>query len=420
MKNSIFILLISLFFISCSTYEAMPKEKSELFLNEDTYILLALRAEEIKDYQSSADIFNKLYKSRKKREYIYRSLQNSLTLKKYDSVIKRVDTLEISMQQDNQIRRYKIVSLVGLKKFSKAEKLAIKLLEDSDEINDYILLSDIYISLNESNKALEYLEVAYKKNYDDIVIDKISLLLYLHLDRKKEAIQRVETHYKIHGNSLLISKRLVSLYSSENDIDGLLSALLRLYKLDANLEYSKKIVQIYSYKKDYLKLMNFLERSKSDNVSLLQLYSTFKNYDKAYLLAYNLYFDTGDLNYLGQSAIYEYESSKNKSDKIMLNGVIEKLKTILEQKASSLYLNYLGYLLIDHSIDVKKGMKYVQNALVLEPKSAYYLDSLAWGHYKLGNCKKAKKIMREVIKLDDSENEEVVFHLHEIDRCLKN
>lgn len=84
-----------------------------------------------------------------------------------------------------------------------------------------------------------------------------------------------------------------------------------------------------------------------------------------------------------------------------------------------MYLNYLGYLLIDHEIDVKKGMLYIKQVLKLEPDSAFYLDSLAWGHYKLGECKKAKKIMQKVLTLEGGDNEEVLEHVDAINKCLK-
>ena len=82
-------------------------------------------------------------------------------------------------------------------------------------------------------------------------------------------------------------------------------------------------------------------------------------------------------------------------------------------------MNYLGYILIDHGIDLNNGIKYVDMALKLEPTSIYYLDSKAWGYYKLGKCEKAKKIIDKVIKLDNSNNTEVKSHFNSITKCMK-
>ena len=94
---------------------------------------------------------------------------------------------------------------------------------------------------------------------------------------------------------------------------------------------------------------------------------------------------------------------------------------MIEKKPDkTLYLNYLGYILIDHNIDVKKGMDYVKKALKNEPNSAYYLDSLAWGYYKLGNCKRADAIMQKVVALGEGDQPEVKEHIEMIKKCLQN
>ena len=104
----------------------------------------------------------------------------------------------------------------------------------------------------------------------------------------------------------------------------------------------------------------------------------------------------------------------------MHQSVIKKLKEVVETKKDGMYLNYLGYLLIDHEVNVKRGIQYVKEALKIEPNSAYFLDSLAWGYYKLKECEKADEIMKKVLKLEGSDNEEVKEHAQKIRECLKN
>jgi tetratricopeptide (TPR) repeat protein len=295
--------------------------------------------------------------------------------------------------------------------------LALELVQKSKEIDDYLLVSEIYVKLKHFDTAVKYLEGAYIKDYNEKILDKISIVLYVNLQRKKDAIAQLETHSRIHGCSKMICSRLIGFYSNDNNIDGLLSTYLRLYKIDSNKDIAKKIVQIYGYKKDYLKMIDFLQVNKIDDELLLQLYIQFKNYKKASPLAKEIYNDGGDISYLGQSAIFEYESSDNKNDKVMQKSVVKKLKEVINTKKDGIYLNYLGYLLIDHEIDVKKGMEYVQEALILEPNSIYYLDSLAWGHYKLGECQKAKEIIDRVVNMDGSSNSEVVKHVNSINKC---
>ena len=395
------------------------KVSQKVFEEEDTYILLALRAEELKDYNTSASIFNTLYEKSNKKEYLYKSLNSDLFARKYKQVISKIDKISDSEEDNYMLIRIKLIALVGLEQYEEARFLAIDLVEATHQVNDYILVSEIYVKQKKYNTAIKYLESAYVQNYNEKILDKISIVLYVNLQRKKDAIAQLETHLRVHGCSRLICSRLIGFYSNENNIDGLLSIYLRFYDMKSNEKIAKKIVQIYVYKKDYIRLVSFLKKSKSDDNLLLELYINVKNYKSAFPLAFKLYEITGKINYLGQSAIFEYESSKNKSDKNMQKKIIDKLKKVLKIKEDSLYLNYLGYLLIDHDIDAKEGIKYIKRALKMEPNSLYYLDSLAWGYYKLGNCKKAKVIMKKVLKLDSKDDNEVLTHINAINKCLK-
>jgi len=183
---------------------------------------------------------------------------------------------------------------------------------------------------------------------------------------------------------------------------------------------AKKIVQIYSYKRDYLKLMSFLEENHFDDELLLQLYVSAKNYKDAYKLADTLYSKNNDIDLLGQSAIYEYEAQKGELSKETLENIIKKLQKVVQKTDNTLYLNYLGYILIDHEIDVAQGIAYIKKVLKKQPKSAYYLDLLAWGYYKEGRCSEAKKIIDEVVTLKGGDDPEVLYHKKEIHDCVKN
>jgi len=401
------------------TVQPQVKPNEKVFELEDAYILFALRAEQLRDYKSAFKLFDELYEKSDKKEYLYRSLQDSLAGKENVKVIERVDTITQDKMDDFILIRMKIVALMEMQKFIEAKTLALKLVKISKEVDDYILLSDIYIKLKKYDTALKYLESAYTRDYNEKILDKMSIILYVNLQRKKDAIAQLETHTRVHGCSKLVCMRLIGFYSNENNVDGLLSTYLRLYKLNKDEWISKRIIQIYGYKKEYVKLIGFLEDSGSDDDLLLQLYINSKNYKKASPLADKLYKKIGDINYLGQSAIFDYESVANKDDKAMQKRVVKKLKEVIKTQENPLYLNYLGYLLIDHNLDVIQGMQYINRALKIEPKSAFYLDSLAWGYYKLGNCKEAYKIIKKVTKLEGGDDKEVVSHFKKIKKCMK-
>lgn len=411
-------LLLSGCFARFADREVKPSEK--VFEQEDTYILYALRAEELKQHEEASNIFNTLYEKSNKKEYLYESLKNDLFAQKHKRVVERVDAQIGQEIKDFKLIRMKIIALIGDEKLEEARVLSLALVEKSKEVDDYILVSEIYVKQKKFDTAVKYLESAYTKDYNEKILDKMSIILYVNLQRNRDAIAQLETHARVHGCSKIICTRLIGFYSNENNVDGLLSVYLRFYELEKNSEIAKKIVQIYVYKKDFLKLMSFLQDSGVDDDLLLQVYINSKNYSQAALLAKKLYNERGDLNYLAQSAIFEYESHKDKNDKEMQRSVVEKLKRAVAVDKRALYLNYLGYLLIDHSINIEEGMAYVREALKVEPNSAYYLDSLAWGYYKLGECKKAYEIIKKVIKLEGGDDEEVLKHLKAIKKCKEN
>jgi len=66
---------------------------------------------------------------------------------------------------------------------------------------------------------------------------------------------------------------------------------------------------------------------------------------------------------------------------------------------------------------VKGGIELVKKALKVEPDSAFYIDSLAWGHYKLGECEKAYEEMKKVIEKLGSEDKEIKTHWEKIEKC---
>jgi predicted Zn-dependent protease len=428
--NLLAVAIVSLLLVSCAgvtpTSKGISNEKAKSDNNkkrypaEDTYILFALRAEKIGDSKTAAILFYDMYEKSKRKEYLYRSLSNNISSKNYQRVIEVVESVTKGSLDDFKLVRLKIIALLQMKKYDEALLLSTNLVEKSKETADYILTSDIYIKQKKYNIALKYLESAYVKEYDKHVLDKMAILLYVDLGRKKEAIAQLETHSRLRGCSELICGRLIGFYSKENNIDGILSTYLRMYDKFKKPEIASKIIQIYGYKKDYIKMIDFLEKSKTDDETLLQLYAVTKNYKKAFGLADKLYAKDGDITFLGQSAIYEYESSKTKKDNKTLNSVIKKLTDVVKIDKNPLYENYLGYILIDHEVDVKKGMKYIKDVLKIEPNSAFYLDSLAWGYFKLGQCKQAKTIMDRVVTLEGGDDPEVMVHVSKIDSCVKN
>ncbi len=62
-------------------------------------------------------------------------------------------------------------------------------------------------------------------------------------------------------------------------------------------------------------------------------------------------------------------------------------------------LNYLGYSWIDQGIYLDRAQKMIEKAASLRPNDGFIIDSLGWGHYRLGNFEKAVPELERAVEL---------------------
>lgn len=413
--------LLAMMFAGCTPQMPEPAAidpAQKLFEEEDAYTLFALDAQAHGRFAESAELFAILYEKAPRPEYRTHFFQNLLLAKRYEDVLTNVDIAEADEGKLAELERYRVQALVGLGRYDEAKAVALELVAAYREKTDYVAVADIENLRGDHDSALKYLESAYAIDYDETVLDKMAVTMYVNLGRQKDAIARLETHTRLNGCSELTCKRLAGFYSDQNNIDGMLDTYLRLYAAYPEPPVADAIVRIYSFKKDAIRLQQFLETYGSDETLLLNLYINAKAYAKASELSARLYKETGDADYLAKSAIFTFEVAGDKRDRALIDGVIAKLTQAVKSTRDPLQLNYLGYLLIDYDIDPEKGIGYVREALKQEPDSPYYLDSLAWGYYKLGECKKAAETIRRAVEAMRGETDaELELHRQKIEAC---
>lgn len=417
---SLFIATFVLLFSACSSHEANPSVSAKSFEDEDKLAIFALYAKSRGDVNSTISLFQVLYEKSDKLEYRNEEIITMIQASQNERALERIAYYKKGLKDiDLALERFKIASTMELKRYEEAKELALALVEHTKAEQEYQQIASIYMIQGRYEFALKYLQSAYKINYNEKILDKMSIVLYVNLSRKAEAVSYLETHMRLHGCSETICLRLASFYSEENNLDGMLRIYLRLYDNTKEEKYAATIIKLYTYQKDTISLIRFLEKSGSDDILLLQMYINTRNYTRVVDLGNKLYKQEGDTYYLGQSAIFEYEGTKDKRDPKIVNSVMSKLKRVVKESDDPVYLNYLGYLLIDHDIDVQEGMEYVKKALEIEKDSLFYLDSLAWGYYKQGECEKALKLIKKVQKGLGKEDDEVISHVKAITQCIK-
>ncbi len=412
------IVLFLVFIITGCSVKQPFYSNQKIFPEEDRDIFTALYLREEGDYLASAKLFHRLFEKTARKEYKIEEIKNLIVLREYQKAINEGKKAIKIFSKDENFYRLIALSYFHKKEYKKAEKMLLSAIECEKNPQDYILLASIYLNQKRFKLALKYYQSAYAMRKDSMIVIKMAEIMFLFLDKKKDAIAYLETHSRMVGCDENVCEKLISFYGILNNTDGMMAVYKRLYEKFQRKEYADKLVELYLYKKEYSEAIKFLEYTKINDTLLLELYKLKKMYKEAGKLALELYKINNNIEYLAQNALFEYESSKDKSIDLVKK-VAKKLEKVIEKMDDSVYLNYLGYLYIDHDLNVKRGVRLVKKALKQEPNSPYYLDSLAWGYFKLGRCKEAFEIMKKVTKKLGFKDKEVKIHYQKIINCLK-
>ncbi len=76
-------------------------------------------------------------------------------------------------------------------------------------------------------------------------------------------------------------------------------------------------------------------------------------------------------------------------------------------------LNYYGYMLADRGLRLDEAQEMIQRALLQEPYSGAYLDSLGWVYYKENKLAEAEVTMRKAVERE-SHDPTIRTHLGDV------
>lgn len=399
-------------------FSSYPSFSSDRISNENDLIIQAIYYEMNGSYKKSNYFYNILFDKTGGVEYLFRELTTAL----YAGIdSKNVPSLEEYIQKNPnniQLKRLLLSFYINEKENKKAKEIGAELISKSGEAIDYELLASPYILSGDYQKAVDLLTIAYNKTYNEDILMKITILLANYLGNIDGAINLLENHRMIYKCSEKLCNQLVEIYTKQKKIKALMSVYLDLYKKTKKEVYAVKIVEGYIYMQEFDKAINFLQNDYNNDELLYELYLAKKDYINALMVAEKIYAIEKSPRWLAESAMALYESAKDKNDKKMLDEVVQKFeKALKEGIKDSVYLNYYGYTLIDKDIDIQRGVDIIKDALNEQPNNSYYLDSLAWGYYKLHECKEAYKEMKKVVDVEGLKEEDIAQHWTAIQQC---
>lgn len=397
--------------------QATVKMKIPTVISDETYVLAAMDAQVRQKHDLASQYFKMLYEKTGKKEYLYDSLRMYESSKDGALFTKVTQEALDKNPDDKTLLRFHIIALLKEGKYSEAANESRLLSKGTKEASDYLLNAEALIKLGNYQSGYGELKKAYDITFDEETAERIALVMYTQLGQKEEAIKFLKEHIGVHGNSKLLGKRLGSLYADSGALEDAAAIYEATYELSSDPSVAQEAVRIYVYRQELQKLTVLLEKSGVNDPLLLELYIRDKQFLKASQLASKLYKKEANALYLAQSSVFEYEAATDRNDTKLLKKVVDGLKQANAQVEDPIYLNYLGYLMIDHDLGVKEGMVYVQRALDKQPQSAFYIDSLAWGKYKLGECAEALRLIKQVESMIGADEEEVRDHIKAIRQC---
>ena len=89
------------------------------------------------------------------------------------------------------------------------------------------------------------------------------------------------------------------------------------------------------------------------------------------------------------------------------------LRAIEIDPSDAYALNYLGYWWADEGRKLDQAIAMIERAVSLRPSSGFFVDSLGWVHYKLGDPARAVGYLERATELEPSDPE-ITGHLGDV------
>jgi len=387
---------------------------------EDQLIIKALYYE-VNNPKMAADVWKKLFILTNNDEYLIEYFNAATTYKDIKEVIKELKEI-LSKKQSKEL--YELLANLYVKDGN--NNSAIDMLENVKKLDTDSLyqLAYLYSLSGKDDKALEiYSKIYNKEKTWESLKGKLSILAK---QKKQNEIKKILWN-AINENSNFPTEAymvLAGLLDYKKDTDKAIKIFKKLYQRTNDKEYLKQLISLYLFNNDYKSLIPLLKKSSYDNKLLFEIYVANKDMVEAYKLIDTLYKERKDPKYIAEKAILTYEIA-SKYDAVD-SSVIKRTGELFEKAfglgvKEDMYYNYYGYILIDSGYNVKKGVELVKLAIKKDPNNIYFLDSLAWGLYKLKEFNKAKEVTNKIKSLNsDITEEEISQHIKTIEESKEH
>ncbi len=425
MFRNLFFILVCVFLSSCVkqeitvVYKDYKEQKSKEF---DSRVMRVFTYSHFNEFKEARDEFLALFEDYK----ILSFLENAYLLSLANNLDKTDALNELAkpyLKESDTLKRLSVLYDLQNLNLTRAEKLIKELLKSKGENpRDFELYGDVLFAKGDFKDALKYYKMALKHYQSEELLFKI-IGIYANANDIKNVKILLENFKKNHSCTLKTCLLLAKIYREERNFKALEQIYLSLYDLTNSKDFILALIELLTSQNKKQEALNYaLKYEVKDEIKIF-LYQSLKQFKEAKELSLELYKQSKNKEFLLRAAVFEFEeaNSKGQIPPEKIAQIIDKFEEGIEENSDALYLNYYGYLLIDYDLDLKKGIRLVKLALEQDPSNFYYLDSLAWGYYKLGACKEAYELLEQTFSDKEfTETEESKAHIKAIKRCLTN
>jgi len=418
-------IILSLLFLANSFLFGESKlSATKTTATEDMFILAGLDRELNDDFLQSALLYENLFAKTNSSEYLKKTIDSYFKNKNFDKVLL---LSKKHFQTHKEIEEYLytqyLICAIILKQTDDILPVMENLAKYKSPIND-ALIGDGYYVLKNYNEALAYYKSAYKSLQSPNILLILANLLYENLNQEKEAIALLEEYQSKKECDKNVCLKLLGYYQDQNNLKGMIATMELMYeehkkthKKEELGKFELMLFELYMQDEDKSKGIEFLQKTGNNNLILVAMYEKNKEYEKALNLLEKMYQATGENTLLGNIAMITFTIAKDK--KSVIKDVLSKFELALQNKSNPDFENFYGYLLIDYDLDVVKGLELVKKAYEKMPDNIAFMDSVAWGYFKINECQKAYEYMVQIVEKVGLDDEEIKLHYDEIKECLE-
>jgi tetratricopeptide (TPR) repeat protein len=166
-------------------------------------------------------------------------------------------------------------------------------------------------------------------------------------------------------NIALVYARALADSGKTRESAELLSKMLQAYP--SNIDIYVNLSQVYLQSRKYAEAERILNRAADQKID-------------------------GERVKFQLATVYERQKDYDRAETLFK----ELLK---ENPKNATVLNYVGYMLADRGVRLDEAVRYVEQALEIEPTNGAYLDSLGWAYFKLNDLPKAEEYLLKAVEI---------------------